>query len=172
MRWGWGFMKCPGPEAPSMCAFLPWGLMSLHLRNPDLFVERPAHVPCRTIAHASSATSVPHTHSPHPLLPCAACNAGVAALCGPAGGNLPCASSHTPAANRPYPTPTAHLSHPLAPAVLASLHFADPLVAAPCALSACTHSVMGSMLAGFWRNRPLAEEEGGQGSPLAPKPAS
>ena len=37
-------------------------------------------------------------------------------------------------------------------AVLAALHFADPLVAAPCALSACTHAIMGSLLAAFWRS--------------------
>jgi bile acid:Na+ symporter, BASS family len=46
-------------------------------------------------------------------------------------------------------------------AVLAALHFADPLVAAPCALSACTHAIMGSLLAAYWRSqddkRSLAE---------------
>ena len=36
-------------------------------------------------------------------------------------------------------------------AVLAGLHFADPLVAAPCAVSSCTQSVMGSILAAYWR---------------------
>lgn len=36
-------------------------------------------------------------------------------------------------------------------AVLATLHFSDPLTAAPCAVSACTHSVLGSMLAAYWR---------------------
>ena len=35
--------------------------------------------------------------------------------------------------------------------VLASAHFADPLVAVPCAISATAHSVIGSMLAAFWR---------------------
>lgn len=35
--------------------------------------------------------------------------------------------------------------------VLATLHFADPTVAAPCAISACTHATLGSLLAGFWR---------------------
>lgn len=38
-------------------------------------------------------------------------------------------------------------------AVLATLHFADPLTAAPCAVSACTHSVLGSMLAAYWRSQ-------------------
>eukprot|EP00798_Chlamydomonas_sp_ICE-L_P010342 gene10342-8278_t len=38
-------------------------------------------------------------------------------------------------------------------AVLATLHFVDPLVAAPCAVSSCTQSVMGSLIAGFWRLR-------------------
>ena len=37
--------------------------------------------------------------------------------------------------------------------VLATLHFADPITAAPCAISACIHSVMGSTLAGLWRIR-------------------
>ncbi|KAG2501296.1 hypothetical protein HYH03_001096 [Edaphochlamys debaryana] len=50
-------------------------------------------------------------------------------------------------------------------AVLAALHFADPLTAAPCAVSACTHSVMGSLLAAYWRRTTAGEEEeeGGQG---------
>ncbi len=41
-------------------------------------------------------------------------------------------------------------------AVLATLHFAaDPTVAAPCAISACTHATLGSLLAGYWRARPV-----------------
>jgi BASS family bile acid:Na+ symporter len=37
-------------------------------------------------------------------------------------------------------------------ALLATTHFAgNPLAAVPCAISACTHSVMGSLLAAFWR---------------------
>ncbi len=36
-------------------------------------------------------------------------------------------------------------------AVLATLHFADPLTAVPCAISATMHSLLGSTLAGFWR---------------------
>lgn len=44
-------------------------------------------------------------------------------------------------------------------AVLAALHFADPLTAAPCAVSACTHSVMGSALAAYWRRTTRDEEE-------------
>lgn len=43
-------------------------------------------------------------------------------------------------------------------AVLAALHFTDPLVAAPCAVSACTHSIMGSLLAAWWRDRPLEDQ--------------
>ena len=35
--------------------------------------------------------------------------------------------------------------------VLATLHFADPMTAAPAAISACIHSVLGSTLAGLWR---------------------
>lgn len=42
-------------------------------------------------------------------------------------------------------------------AVLAALHFSDPLTAAPCAVSACTHSVMGSLLAAVWRRTSSAE---------------
>lgn len=39
-------------------------------------------------------------------------------------------------------------------AVLATAHFpAHPLAAVPCAISACVHSVMGSLLAAFWRFR-------------------
>ncbi|MCZ7637877.1 MAG: bile acid:sodium symporter family protein [Verrucomicrobia bacterium] len=38
-------------------------------------------------------------------------------------------------------------------AVLARTHFADPLTALPCALSATVHSVIGSLLAGWWRWR-------------------
>lgn len=46
-------------------------------------------------------------------------------------------------------------------AVLAAAHFpAHPLAVVPCAISACTHSVMGSLLAAVWRTRPagLADE--------------
>jgi BASS family bile acid:Na+ symporter len=38
--------------------------------------------------------------------------------------------------------------------VLARAHFANPLTAIPCAISAVTHSVIGSILAGYWRMRP------------------
>lgn len=36
-------------------------------------------------------------------------------------------------------------------AYLALAHFPDPLTAVPCAISACTHSLMGSAVAGAWR---------------------
>lgn len=36
-------------------------------------------------------------------------------------------------------------------AYLALAHFPDPLTAVPCAISACTHSLMGSAIAGAWR---------------------
>lgn len=36
-------------------------------------------------------------------------------------------------------------------AVLATLHFADPLTAIPCAISATIHSLLGSVFAGYWR---------------------
>ncbi|EFJ53046.1 hypothetical protein VOLCADRAFT_102664 [Volvox carteri f. nagariensis] len=48
-------------------------------------------------------------------------------------------------------------------AVLAALHFADPLTAAPCAVSACTHSVMGSALAAYWQRTAPREEQEGRG---------
>lgn len=44
-------------------------------------------------------------------------------------------------------------------AVLAALHFSDPLVAAPCAVSACTHSIMGSLLASYWAGQPADPAE-------------
>ena len=37
--------------------------------------------------------------------------------------------------------------------VLARKHFADPLTAVPCAISSVFHSVIGSLLAGWWRWR-------------------
>ena len=37
--------------------------------------------------------------------------------------------------------------------VLARRHFADPLTAVPCAISSVVHSVIGSLLAGWWRWR-------------------
>lgn len=44
-------------------------------------------------------------------------------------------------------------------ALLATAHFpANPLAAVPCAISACTHSVMGSLLAAYWRGQPTGEE--------------
>lgn len=36
-------------------------------------------------------------------------------------------------------------------AVLAGVHFNDARIAVPCALSACLHSLMGSVLAAAWR---------------------
>jgi BASS family bile acid:Na+ symporter len=38
--------------------------------------------------------------------------------------------------------------------VLARSHFASPLTAIPCAISAVVHSVIGSLLAAYWRLRP------------------
>jgi BASS family bile acid:Na+ symporter len=43
-------------------------------------------------------------------------------------------------------------------AVLARQHFADPLTALPCAISATMHSVIGSLLAGWWRMRAPSHE--------------
>ena len=36
-------------------------------------------------------------------------------------------------------------------ASLALMHFGDPRVAAPCAISACMHSLIGSLMAGVWQ---------------------
>lgn len=47
-------------------------------------------------------------------------------------------------------------------ASLALMHL-DPLAAAPCAISACLHSMIGSLLAGFWRR-----VDPGQGVPEQP----
>ncbi|MEW5299400.1 MAG: hypothetical protein WDW38_004580 [Sanguina aurantia] len=44
-------------------------------------------------------------------------------------------------------------------AVLAKLHFADPVIVAPCVLSACTHTTIGSILAGYWAATSKPEEE-------------
>ncbi|PSC74970.1 putative sodium metabolite cotransporter chloroplastic [Micractinium conductrix] len=45
-------------------------------------------------------------------------------------------------------------------AVLATAHFpAHPLAAVPCAISACMHSIMGSLLAAMWRGQPTGEED-------------
>jgi bile acid:Na+ symporter, BASS family len=43
--------------------------------------------------------------------------------------------------------------------VLARKHFADPLTAAPCAISSVFHSVIGSLLAGWWRSSRGKEEK-------------
>mmetsp|Transcript_18399 Transcript_18399/g.55394 ORF Transcript_18399/g.55394 Transcript_18399/m.55394 type:complete len:425 (+) Transcript_18399:278-1552(+) len=50
-------------------------------------------------------------------------------------------------------------------AFLALAHFPDPLTAVPCAISACTHSLMGSAIAGVWRWRDIqrARREIGKG---------
>lgn len=44
--------------------------------------------------------------------------------------------------------------------VLARRHFADPLTAVPCAISSVFHSVIGSVLAGWWRWRSRAQPGG------------
>jgi BASS family bile acid:Na+ symporter len=41
--------------------------------------------------------------------------------------------------------------------VLARSHFANPLTAIPCAISAVVHSVIGSIAAAYWRTRPSPE---------------
>ncbi|KAG7666725.1 hypothetical protein Ndes2437B_g08439 [Nannochloris sp. 'desiccata'] len=46
-------------------------------------------------------------------------------------------------------------------ALLATSHFpGNPLAAVPCAISACTHSVMGSLLAAFWRTTATESSDG------------
>ncbi len=44
-------------------------------------------------------------------------------------------------------------------ALLAAVHFADPLTAVPCAISACMHSLIGSAVAAFYRSRSAGLEE-------------
>lgn len=48
--------------------------------------------------------------------------------------------------------------------VLARRHFADPLTAVPCAISSVMHSVIGSLLAAWWRRRPVEGGRGGDGA--------
>jgi BASS family bile acid:Na+ symporter len=43
--------------------------------------------------------------------------------------------------------------------VLARSHFTNPLTAIPCAISAVTHSVIGSIAAAYWRTRPADGDE-------------
>ena len=43
--------------------------------------------------------------------------------------------------------------------LLASQHFANPLTAAPCAVSSVCHSVLGSLLAALWRLQGLEEPD-------------
>ncbi len=46
-------------------------------------------------------------------------------------------------------------------ALLATLHFPDPLTPVPCAISACTHSIVGSGIAAYWRLSSAGVEEDG-----------
>ena len=55
--------------------------------------------------------------------------------------------------------------------VLARRHFADPLTAVPGAISAVCHSVIGSVLAGYWRIRPEPPSARLETS-AAPRPAA
>ncbi|HSH08957.1 MAG TPA: bile acid:sodium symporter family protein [Oceanipulchritudo sp.] len=47
--------------------------------------------------------------------------------------------------------------------VLARSHFANPLTAIPCAISAVVHSVIGSILAGYWRMKPAKDQPVSEG---------
>ncbi|MCU0794150.1 MAG: bile acid:sodium symporter family protein, partial [Opitutaceae bacterium] len=47
--------------------------------------------------------------------------------------------------------------------VLARNNFADPLTAVPCAISSVAHSLIGSLLAGWWRRRGAADKPTGTG---------
>jgi predicted Na+-dependent transporter len=51
--------------------------------------------------------------------------------------------------------------------VLARRHFSDPLTAVPCAISSVFHSVIGSLLAGYWRLRHGGRGRDAGGSPSA-----
>jgi BASS family bile acid:Na+ symporter len=52
--------------------------------------------------------------------------------------------------------------------VLARQHFASPLVAIPCAISSLTHSVLGSMLAAWWRRDPSLSSDELTGAAVEP----
>jgi len=55
-------------------------------------------------------------------------------------------------------------------AALAKAHFsAMPLAPLPCALSATFHSVIGSLLAGYWRIRPVSAHQQATEEPVAGK---
>lgn len=53
--------------------------------------------------------------------------------------------------------------------VLARSHFPDPLTAVPGAISAVCHSVLGSLLAGFWRLTSSDDEASPTAAPIKPK---
>jgi BASS family bile acid:Na+ symporter len=49
------------------------------------------------------------------------------------------------------PLPQVGMQSSALAAVLARKHFPhDPMIVAPCVLSACTHATLGSLLAGYW----------------------
>ncbi|GBF96096.1 sodium bile acid symporter family [Raphidocelis subcapitata] len=53
-------------------------------------------------------------------------------------------------------------------AVLAKIHFPhDPVIVAPCVLSACTHATVGSLLAGYWSWQSSREEAAAAGGGAA-----
>lgn len=55
-------------------------------------------------------------------------------------------------------------------ALLATQHFvSNPLAAVPCAISACTHSVLGSLLASYWRGIPIEPSNSQQESEVIRK---
>jgi bile acid:Na+ symporter, BASS family len=56
-------------------------------------------------------------------------------------------------------------------AALARQHFPDlPLAPVPCAMSAVAHCLLGSLLAAWWRNRPLPERAERLARPVVPAP--
>lgn len=56
--------------------------------------------------------------------------------------------------------------------VLALAHFGDPLVALPCALSATTHSLVGSALAALWQRQDRADAARRRVAPQPPAPTT
>ena len=52
-------------------------------------------------------------------------------------------------------------------ALLATLHFPDPLTPVPCAISACTHSIVGSGIAAYWRLTDVKEGAHDQAIPTS-----
>lgn len=80
----------------------------------------------------------------------------------PLHGDLPRAPLSPAAATLPPYYPQVGMQSSALAAVLAKIHFPhDPVIVAPCVLSACTHATVGSLLAGYWSWQSSREEAAG-----------